>query len=100
VTSGTVSARGAAAAEPLPPAAATAATEPATGALRVSSRFRLRGAAYKAALTAHILAAAAWFGIAVVVAFCGIAAAIALAVFKPRVRTPWGRRRTATGGGR
>lgn len=66
MTPGTVSARGVAPAEPLPPAA-TAGTEPATGALRVSSRFRLRGA---------------------------------LAVFKPRARTPWGRRRTLTGGGR
>lgn len=67
MTPGTVSARGAAPAEPPPPAAATAGTESATGALRVSSRFRLRGA---------------------------------LAVFKPRARTPWGRRRTLTGGGR
>jgi hypothetical protein len=31
---------------------------------------------------------------------CVLAVAIALAVFKPRARTPWGRRRTVTGGGR
>jgi len=61
---------------PLPPAAATAGTEPAAAWPRVSPRFRLRGAAYKAALTTHILAAAAWFGTGVVVAFCGIAAAV------------------------
>lgn len=41
---------------------------------KVSSRFRLRGPAYKAALAAHILTGGAWFGTAVIVAFCGIAA--------------------------
>ena len=59
MTPGTVSARGPAPAEPLPSAAATVGTEPATGALRVSSRFGLRGGARKAALTAHILAGGA-----------------------------------------
>jgi hypothetical protein len=93
VTPGTVSVRGAAPAEPLP-AAVTAGTAPAAGALRASPRFRLRGAAYKAALTAHILAAAAWFGIAVVVAFCGIAAAVTTSpaphVFFTMMQTaPW-----------
>lgn len=39
-------------------------------------RFRLRGRGYKAALTAHILTSVGWFGIAVVVGFCGIAAAV------------------------
>ena len=75
MTAGTVSPRSAAPSKPLPPVAAPAGKEPATGALRVSSRFGLRGAARKAALTGHLLAAAAWFGIAVVVAFCGIAVA-------------------------
>ena len=41
-----------------------------------SRRFRLRGRGYKAALTAHILASVGWFGIAIVVGFCGIAAAV------------------------
>jgi hypothetical protein len=75
VTAGTVSPRSAARSKPLPPVAPSARKEHATGALRVSSRFWLRGRPRKAALTGHLLAAAAWFGIAVVVAFCGIAAA-------------------------
>ena len=36
--------------------------------------FRLRGRAHKAALTAHVLASVGWFGVAVMVAFCGFAA--------------------------
>ena len=36
---------------------------------------RLRGRAHKVALTAHVLTAVGWFGIAVVVAFCGLVAA-------------------------
>jgi vacuolar-type H+-ATPase subunit I/STV1 len=39
-------------------------------------RFRLRRRSRKVALTAHILSSVGWFGIAVVVAFCGIAAAV------------------------
>jgi hypothetical protein len=38
--------------------------------------FRLRGRSYKLALTAHVLASVGWFGIAVAVAFGGIAAAV------------------------
>ena len=41
-----------------------------------SRRFRLRGRGYKVALTAHILSSVGWFGIAIVVGFCGIAVVV------------------------
>lgn len=57
--------------------------------------FRLRGRANKAALTAHILTSVGWFGIAVLVAFCGIAAsagadpALARALYRTMETVPW-----------
>ena len=57
--------------------------------------FRLRGRAHKVALTAHILTAVGWFGIAVVVAFCGLAAAasddrvLASALYRTMETAPW-----------
>ena len=59
------------------------------------SGFRLRGRAHKVALTAHILTAVGWFGIAVVVAFCGLAAAasddrlLATALYRTMETAPW-----------
>jgi hypothetical protein len=41
-----------------------------------SSLFRLRGGVHKTALTAHVLSSVGWFGIAVTIAVCGIAAAV------------------------
>jgi hypothetical protein len=38
--------------------------------------FRLRGASHKVALTAHVLSSVGWFGVAVLVAFCGVAASV------------------------
>ena len=43
---------------------------------RAVPAFRLRRGAHKAALTAHILSSVGWFGAALVVAFCGIAATV------------------------
>ena len=57
--------------------------------------FRLRGSAHKIALTAHILASVGWFGIAVVIAFCGIGAAattdrsLAVALYRTMETAPW-----------
>ena len=52
----------------------TEATEPATGRVAPSPRFRLRRRARKIVLTAHVLGSVGWFGIAIMVAFCGIVA--------------------------
>jgi len=49
-----------------------AVTTPQT---RPLTRLRLRGRSRRVALTAHILASVGWFGIALLVAFCTIAAA-------------------------
>lgn len=74
------------------------ATVAATATVRTGSapvRFRLRGTAYRAALTAHILASVGWFGVAVVVAFCGIAAAVtgdpslSSALYRVMETAPW-----------
>ena len=60
-----------------------------------SSAFRLRGKVHKAALTAHVLTSVGWFGIAVVVATCGIAAAatgdgsLATALYRTMEVAPW-----------
>ena len=57
--------------------------------------FRLRGRAHKLALTAHILTSVGWFGIAIVVAFCGLAAAasddrvLASALYRTMETAPW-----------
>jgi hypothetical protein len=57
--------------------------------------FRLRGAAHRVALTAHILTSVGWFGIAVVVAFCGVAAAatgdptLTTALYRMMETAPW-----------
>jgi hypothetical protein len=57
--------------------------------------FRLRGRPHKAALTAHILASVGWFGIAVLVAFCGVAAAVtddrglSNALYRTMETAPW-----------
>ena len=57
--------------------------------------FRLRGRAHKVALTAHILTSVGWFGIAIVVAFCGLAAAasddrvLASALYRTMETAPW-----------
>lgn len=59
------------------------------------ARFRLRRRAYKIALTAHVLASVGWFGVAVVVAFCGLAAAatddptLAHALYRTMEAVPW-----------
>jgi hypothetical protein len=55
--------------------AITRTERPRTGA-SVPPRFRLRGRAHKVALTAHVLASVGWFGIAVLVAFNSLAAAV------------------------
>ncbi|MGZ4680846.1 MAG: hypothetical protein ACXWA3_04590 [Acidimicrobiales bacterium] len=56
----------------------TAVTVARSGAssARPSPRFRLRGRAHKAVLTAHILTSVGWFGVAVVVASCGLLAGL------------------------
>lgn len=57
--------------------------------------FRLRGKAKKVALVAHILAAVGWFGVAVVVAFCAIAASatgdatLSQALYRTMETSPW-----------
>jgi vacuolar-type H+-ATPase subunit I/STV1 len=57
--------------------------------------FRLRRRPHKVALLAHILTSVGWFGIAVVVAFCGIAAAVtsdptlAHALYRTMETAPW-----------
>jgi hypothetical protein len=59
------------------------------------ARFRLRGKAHKTALWAHILTSAAWFGVAVMVAFCGLAAAftddptLSHALYRTMETAPW-----------
>jgi hypothetical protein len=57
-------------------------------------RFRLRRRGYKLAVTTHVLASVGWFGIAVVVAFCGVAAAAsdaarAHALYRAMELMPW-----------
>ena len=42
----------------------------------VTRGFRLRKTAHKVALTAHVLSSVGWFGVAVVVVFCGITATV------------------------
>jgi hypothetical protein len=57
--------------------------------------FRLRRRAHKVALTAHILASVGWFGVAVIVAFCGIAATVTgdptltPALYRTMETAPW-----------
>ncbi len=57
--------------------------------------FRLRRRPHRIALTAHILAAVGWFGIAVAVAFCAIAAAVtndealSRALYRTLETLPW-----------
>jgi hypothetical protein len=92
-----------------------------------AAAFRLRGRVHKAALTAHVLAAVGWFGAAVTVLAAVLTArwtgdpalaiarhrilaaspwltipvllatAAVLSAFRPRGRTPWGRRRAESG---
>jgi hypothetical protein len=76
-------------------------TSTATRLERLSARteppplFRLRGAAHKVVLTAHILTSVGWFGIAIVVAFCGVAAAVTgdptlpSALYRTMETAPW-----------
>jgi hypothetical protein len=58
-------------------------------------RFRLRRRAHKIAITAHVLAAVGWFGIAVAIAFGGVAATVtsdptlAHALFRAMETVPW-----------
>jgi hypothetical protein len=58
-------------------------------------KFELRRRAHKVALTAHVLASVGWFGIAVVVAFCVIAArttgdhAFSHALYRTIETVPW-----------
>lgn len=60
-----------------------------------SSRLRLRGRPHKVALTAHILTSVGWFGVAVVVAFCALAAAatddptLSAALYRTMETAPW-----------
>lgn len=56
----------------------TTVTVPQAGATAPSPPrgFRLRGRAHKAVLTAHILTSVGWFGVAVVVASCGLLAGL------------------------
>jgi hypothetical protein len=71
---------------PLGRSAARAGTPP---------RFRLRGKVHKAVLTAHILTSGGWFGVAVLVAFCGLASAatedsgLASALRRTMETAPW-----------
>ena len=57
--------------------------------------FRLRGRAHRTALWAHILTSAAWFGVAVMVAFCGLAATVtddaglSHALYRTMETAPW-----------
>jgi hypothetical protein len=59
------------------------------------SGFRLRRRAHKAALTAHILTSVGWFGIAIVMACCGIAATstgdgtLTTALYRAMEASPW-----------
>jgi hypothetical protein len=68
---------------------------PATAPPATQPGFRLRGRARKLALTAHVLGSAGWFGIAIVVAFCAIAAAAtndpaqARALYRTMEAVPW-----------
>jgi hypothetical protein len=50
------------------------ATATRTDARTATRGFRLRKTAHKVALTAHVLGSVGWFGVAVVVAFCGVTA--------------------------
>lgn len=67
----------------------------ATAGARPSPGFRLRGKTYKAALTLHILTSVGWFGVAVAVAFGGLAAAstsdaaLARALYRFMELAPW-----------
>ena len=67
----------------------------AAGRSRDSRTFRLRRRPHKIAFTAHILAAVGWFGIAIAVAFCAIAAAVtsdealSLALYRTLETLPW-----------
>ncbi len=69
-------------------------TTPA-GRSRDGRGFRLRRRGHKIALTAHILAAVGWFGIAIAVAFCAIAAAVTTdqalsgALYRTLETLPW-----------
>jgi hypothetical protein len=54
-----------------------ARTPPARVSVALESMFRLRRRAHKIALTVHILASVGWFGVAVMVVFCGVGAAAA-----------------------
>lgn len=57
--------------------------------------FRLRRRPHKIALTAHVLASVGWFGIAAVLAFCGLAAAVTTddtlsrALYRTMETLPW-----------
>lgn len=67
----------------------------ATAGARSLPAFRLRGKTYKAALTLHILTSVGWFGVAVAVAFCGLAAAstsdptVSRALYRFMELAPW-----------
>lgn len=66
-----------------------------TGRSRGGRAFRLRRRPHKIALTAHILAAVGWFGIAIAVAFGAIAAAVtsdealSRALYRTLETLPW-----------
>ncbi len=65
------------------------------GPRRDDRRFRLRRHPHKIALTAHILTAVGWFGIAIAVAFCAIASALtndetlSRALYRTLETLPW-----------
>jgi hypothetical protein len=52
------------------------ATARRTAVRTAAQGFRLRKTAHKVALTAHVLGSVGWFGVALVVAFCGITAVV------------------------
>ena len=74
----------------------TTATAPfATRLAAPRAPYRLRRRAYKLALVGHVLTSVGWFGIAAVVAFCGLAAAgtgdasFATALYRVMHVAPW-----------
>jgi hypothetical protein len=68
---------------------------PAPQSVGAQPRFRLRRGAHKTALVAHVLSSVGWFGVAVVVAFAGLAAALtgdrslARALYRTMETVPW-----------
>jgi hypothetical protein len=75
--------------------AATSTRERPAAPVPSTKAFRLPRRAHQAALTVHILTSVGWFGIAIVVAFCGIVGSstgdgpLAHALFRAMEISPW-----------